>query len=55
MPRFKTEFRAELIDPFKSLGMSKVFDPAQSDLSGLTGKPRDRSSNPRSTRSCIAR
>jgi serpin B len=40
MPRFKTEFRAELIDPFKSLGMSKVFDPAQSDLSGLTGKPR---------------
>ena len=43
MPRFKTEFRAELIEPFKSLGMSKVFDPAQSDLSGLTGKPRDRS------------
>jgi serpin B len=40
MPRFKTEFKAELIDPFKSLGMSKVFDPAQSDLSGLTGKPR---------------
>ena len=40
MPRFKTEFRAELIDPFKSLGMSKVFDPAQSDLSGLTGKTR---------------
>jgi serpin B len=40
MPRFKTEFRAELIEPFKSLGMSKVFDPAQSDLSGLTGRPR---------------
>jgi serpin B len=40
MPRFRTEFRAELIEPFKSLGMSKVFDPAQSDLSGLTGKPR---------------
>ncbi|MET0277514.1 MAG: serpin family protein [Pseudorhodoplanes sp.] len=40
MPRFKTEFRADLVDPFKSLGMSKVFDPAQSDLSGLTGKPR---------------
>jgi serpin B len=40
MPRFKSEFRADLIDPFKALGMSKVFDPAQSDLSGLTGKPR---------------
>lgn len=41
MPRFKTEYRADLIEPFKSLGMSKVFDPAQSDLSGMTGKPRD--------------
>lgn len=40
MPRFKFEFTADLIAPFKSLGMSKVFDPAQSDLSGLTGKPR---------------
>ena len=40
MPRFKTEYRADLIDPFKSLGMSLVFDPAQSDLSGMTGKPR---------------
>ena len=40
MPRFKFEFKAELIAPFKSFGMSKVFDPAQSDLSGLTGKPR---------------
>ncbi len=40
MPRFKFEFKAELIAPFKSLRMSKVFDPAQSDLSGLTGKPR---------------
>ena len=37
MPRFKTEFRADLIPPFKSAGMTKVFDPAQSDLSGLTG------------------
>lgn len=40
MPRFKFEFKAELIEPFKSFGMTKVFDPAQSDLSGLTGKPR---------------
>ena len=40
MPRFKFEFKADLIAPFKSFGMSKVFNPAQSDLSGLTGKPR---------------
>ena len=40
MPRFKTEYRADLIEPYKSLGMTKVFDPAQSDLSGITGKPR---------------
>jgi len=40
MPRFKFEFKADLIAPFKSLGMSRVFDPAQSDLSGLTGKMR---------------
>jgi serpin B len=40
MPRFKFEFKADLIEPFKGFGMSKVFDPAQSDLSGLTGKSR---------------
>lgn len=40
LPRFKTEYRADLIAPFKTLGMSMVFDPNQSDLSGLTGKPR---------------
>jgi serpin B len=42
LPKFKFEFSAELIPPFKALGMSKVFDPAQSDLSGLTGLPRDK-------------
>jgi serpin B len=41
LPKFKFEFAAELIPPFKALGMSKVFDPAQSDLSGMTGLPRD--------------
>jgi serpin B len=40
LPKFKFEFAAEMIPPFKALGMSKVFDPAQSDLSGLTGLPR---------------
>jgi serpin B len=42
LPKFKFEFAAELIPPFKTLGMSKVFDPAVSDLSGLTGLPREK-------------
>jgi serpin B len=42
LPRFKFEFAADLIPPFKALGMSKVFDPGQSDLSGMTGLPRDK-------------
>jgi serpin B len=42
LPKFKFEFAAELIPPFKALGMSKVFDPAVSDLSGLTGLPREK-------------
>ena len=41
MPKFKFESAAELIPSFKALGMTRVFDPAQSDLSGLTGLPRD--------------
>jgi serpin B len=42
LPKFRFEFSAELIPPFKALGMRKVFDPAHSDLSGLTGLPRDK-------------
>lgn len=42
LPRFKFESSADLIPPFKALGMSKVFDPAQSDLSGMTGLPREK-------------
>lgn len=41
LPRFKFASAAALIPPFKALGMSKVFDPAVSDLSGLTGLPRE--------------
>ncbi|MFN3351179.1 serpin family protein [Pseudorhodoplanes sp.] len=41
LPKFKFEFAADLIPPFTALGMSKVFDPSQSDLSGLTGLPRE--------------
>ena len=42
MPKFKFAFAADLIAPFKALGMNKVFDPAQSDLSGMTGVPREK-------------
>lgn len=42
MPKLKFEFSADLVAPFKTLGMSRVFDQAQSDLSGLTGLPRDK-------------
>ena len=42
LPKFKFEFSAALIPPFKALGMTKVFDPAQSDLSGMTGLPREK-------------
>lgn len=41
LPTFKFALATDLIAPFKALGMSKVFDPAQSDLSGLTGLPRE--------------
>jgi serpin B len=42
LPKFKFAFSGDLIPPFKALGMSKVFDPAQSDLSAMTGLPRDK-------------
>jgi serpin B len=41
LPKFKFETTADLIPPFQALGMSKVFDSGQSDLSGMTGLPRD--------------
>lgn len=39
MPRFKTSFDADLVAPFRQLGMTRVFDAMQSDLSGITGVP----------------
>ena len=37
MPKFKTAFAADLIPPFKGLGMTLPFDPNRADFSGITG------------------
>jgi serine protease inhibitor len=39
MPRFKTEFTAELVSRFQQAGMTKAFRDAEADFSGMTGKP----------------
>jgi serpin B len=38
LPRFKTEYAADLKDVFKKAGMMLAFDPGRSDFSGLTGR-----------------
>jgi serpin B len=37
LPRFKTEFTANLKDVFQKAGMTLAFDGSRSDFSGLTG------------------
>ncbi len=39
LPRFKTEYRADLVGPFRQAGMQKAFDPNTADFSGMTGRP----------------
>jgi serpin B len=39
LPRFKAEYKADLVPPFRQAGMQKVFDPNAADLSGMTGRP----------------
>jgi serpin B len=39
LPRFKAEYRADLVAPFRQAGMQKAFDPNGADFSGMTGKP----------------
>jgi serpin B len=39
MPRFKAEYKADLVEPFRQMGMRKAFEPAAADFSGMTGKP----------------
>ncbi len=39
LPRFKTEYKAGLVAPFRQAGMQKAFDPNTADFSGMTGRP----------------
>jgi serpin B len=43
LPRFKTEYRADLVPPFRQAGMQKAFDPNAADFSGMTGRPATQS------------
>jgi serpin B len=39
LPRFKAEYKADLVGPFQQVGMQKAFDSAAADFSGMTGRP----------------
>jgi serpin B len=39
LPRFKTEYKTDLIEPFRQMGMRKAFEPGAADFSGMTGRP----------------
>ena len=42
LPRFKAEYEADLVPPFRQAGMQKAFDPNAADFSGMTGWPAAR-------------
>jgi len=37
LPRFKVTYKADLLPPLRSAGMTLAFDPTQADFSGMTG------------------
>jgi serpin B len=39
LPRFKAEYRADLVAPFEQVGLHKAFDANNADFSGMTGRP----------------
>ena len=39
LPRFKSEYRADLVPPFRQAGIQKAFDPNSADFSGMSGRP----------------
>jgi len=39
LPRFKAEYRADLVAPFRQAGIQKAFDANNADFSGMTGRP----------------
>jgi serpin B len=38
LPRFKAEYKADLVAPFRQAGMQKAFDPNAANFSGMTGR-----------------
>jgi serpin B len=38
LPRFKTEYKASLVEPFRQMGMRKAFEAGAADFSGMTGR-----------------
>jgi serpin B len=40
LPRFRAEFTADLIEPFRQAGMTLAFDSKRSDFSAMTGLPQ---------------
>jgi serpin B len=42
LPRFRTRFLADLVEPLQELGMHRAFDPQKADFSGITGKLQSR-------------
>jgi serpin B len=39
LPRFKAEYRADLMAPLRQAGIQKAFDANSADFSGMTGRP----------------
>src|SRR5215467_4195499 len=39
LPRFKAEYRADLVAPLRQAGIQKAFDASSADFSGMTGRP----------------
>jgi serpin B len=39
LPRFKAEYRADLVAPLRQAGIQKAFDANSADFSGMTGRP----------------
>jgi serpin B len=39
LPRFKAEYKADLVEPLRQAGIQKAFDAGRADFSGMTGRP----------------
>jgi serpin B len=41
MPKFRSEFGADLVEPYRTMGLKLVFDAARADFSGITNSPKE--------------